>query len=466
MRVAILAVLLISLTGWLYLEHIDPRYHGRRTSEWLLAFDSKDAEEVKAAKSAIFQLGEKAVPQISRLFFARDDEKRNAMFAWINKALGVKIASEDADSSRRKAIITLEILGERAAPMLPELIHSLLDIEMRQYAWIALGCIGKPAIVELKKSLKNTDPLIKVEAIRYLVASGETGITPELKVLVKDKSPALRAIAIEGLTALSPSAPELPSLLINSCKDDDGYVRAAAVRSLGYLSQKDTNLLPSFFNHVSDTSVIVRLKVAEFLGPHSIKDKAAADALLTLLADSQVEVRAFAIASVYSALVGSQFSNPMLSVDGYEGEEKWQIYLIQEPNTDLGEVGLLLSRSDELEPLLQKHLNSLVGKRFEGSYLEPQAKVVKYFLKPACYPYFKAILSEVKKGGRLSDNGFLGYRVKLSQTSNLPNESWQAITPNLREIYKLDPVAGEFILDKLLRKHGLPQKWEASLLVP
>lgn len=465
-RTAILATLLFSLSWWLYLEHIDPRYNGRRTSEWLKALNNGDKEEVMDAELAIFILGEKAVPQINRLFFTRDNEKRDMVLAWLHRRLGLKIATENADSLHQTALRSLEIIGKRAAPMVPKLIGSLADVQMRQENYIALGCIGEPAVIELKKALKNADTLTKIELVRLLVYLEQTDITPELKVLVEDKSPALRAISLEGLTALSPSDPQLPSLLIESCKDADEYVRASAVKSLGYLSQKDSQLLPSFLSHVSDASMIVRLKAAEFSGLSSLKDKAAADVLLALLADSQVEVRACAIASIYSALVGSQFFNPMFSIACYGEVDNWQIYLLPEPNTDLGEAGMLLSRSDELQQLLQKHLDSLNVKGFGDSYLELQTKVLKYFLNPTCHSYFKAILKEIKKGGRLSDDGLLGYRIKLSQTSNLPKESWVAITPNLREIYKLDPEAGEFILDKLLRKHGLPHNWEAGIHAP
>ncbi|MCD6052534.1 MAG: hypothetical protein K0Q55_3952, partial [Verrucomicrobia bacterium] len=82
-RPAILAALLLTLIWWLHLEHVDPRYHGRRTSEWLLELNNLWEDEMKVAEHAVFTLGERAIPQIKKSFYATEPEWKRNLYDWI-----------------------------------------------------------------------------------------------------------------------------------------------------------------------------------------------------------------------------------------------------------------------------------------------------------------------------------------------------------------------------------------------
>jgi len=463
--VAILAVLLLSLSGWLYIEHVDPRYNGRRTSEWLRVIQSDSEQEHEQAKQAVSALGERAVPQITRLFFARDNKKSDILFQWIREQIRWKIKKEDADLARANALAAIEIIGGRAESMLPELVDSLGDEVLRQDALSAMGAIGVASVPALKTALHHTNSDVQIEAVRILTNLKQTDIVPRLKEFVQGGVPELRAVSIEALSVLAPTDKGLLSSLRPLLKENNEGVRACAVNALGYIAQSSPALIPEFASFIEDPSVLVRKRVIARLWRFVSRDKAALDAFSVALADNELGIRVYAIAGLCSAMGGLPYYTPDMDFN-LQDYENWGLYSFPGDDDPIVKLDLPLSLSEEMLPLLQAHIKTVPGNSFTKSSIPAQAYIAMFLVDHRTRPFFQEILSEIVAKSKFTANPlFGGFRV-LSGTSDLPVESWRKIATSMKLIRETDPKAAELINLKILNIHNPPPGWETNLSAP
>ncbi len=145
----------------------------------------------------------------------------------------VAILGDDAaeDELRWYAI---RILGElkqtEAIPCLVELIQSNDNEELRGMAAVALGQLGKTAILALTDLLAHDETRLLATQTLCYIRNKET-ILPLLSV-AQDSQVAVRAAAIEALSSFHD--PRIPSVLLASLEDISATVRQEAVRGLGF----------------------------------------------------------------------------------------------------------------------------------------------------------------------------------------------------------------------------------------
>jgi len=466
MRPAILAALLLALGWWLHLEHVDPRYQGRRTSEWLLELNNLWEDEMKVAENAISTLGERAIPQITKSFYATEPQWKTDFCDWIEAKTKWKIERQDVKSLRKSAHKAIDLLGERAASMAPTLIDSLGNDEFHGDSLEALGVIGEPVVPALMVALNHKSSRVRVEVVRLLSLLEQSDVVPQLKEFTRHEDPELRAVSIEALAALKLSASEVLPLLRPLLKETHEGVRACAVNVLGCLAQASPGLIPEFAAFIKDPSVLVRKRVTEWLGQFCVRDKAALDALLIALADSEAGVRACAVAGI-CAQVGVLPNAP--SPIGYESPyDSWGLshglpVSEYEPNPEP-----LFSRSTEILPLLVSHLkivSSLPNYEFDPELALSQTCFAMVLVDPRFRASFRSILDEIKAKSKFTNDPFFEGLKRISAKSDLPDDSWHVISLHLSSINEIDPQTAKLVYERVLKMHT-PPVWLSQFSVP
>ena len=384
-RTAILAALLFSLSWWLYLEHIDPRYNGRRTSEWLQALRSDD-DDVKAAELAIFVLGEKAVPQVSRCFFAHEPQWKTEAFDWIADKTNWEIKREDSGDLRSMGEKAVEILGKQAAPMIPRLIEGLGDDEFDSACFSGLESIGTPAISPLKSVLKHQNKKIRIQVVRILVRQKQEDIIPWLKEFLVSGEPELRALSIQSLIALGlPKDEALPllSLLLNEKED---RLRRAALNAFGSLTEKHPELLPEFLAYAKGPDLVDRLVVIRRLHCFNPDNKLVTDTLISGLKDSDEIVQGAVIGELCLQVTGfnpTPFYYFISMVRNYRWADDFK------PSGGMRFSGRpIYARTDDFSPLLKAIASKPTSLKTNSNGFQPQgdtsftAKILILFFDP------------------------------------------------------------------------------------
>ncbi len=456
MRPAILAAMLLALIWWLHLEHVDPRYNGRRTSEWLLELNNLWEDEMRVAEHSISTLGERTIPQITKSFYAAEPQWKANLYDWIEAKTNWKIERQDVKLVRKSAHHALDLLGERAVSMAPTLIDSLGDKEFHQDVLNALGAIGEPVIPALKSALKHKSYKVRVEVVRLLSLLGQSDIIPQLKEFTRHEDPELRAVSVEALAELNLPADQALPVLRPLLKETHEGVRACAVNVLGCLAQTSPGLIPEFAAFIKDPSVLVRMRVTEWLGQFCVRDKAALDALLIALADSEAGVRACAVAGICVQIgVLSQAVSP---IDFKSPYDSWGLshglpVSEYEPNPEP-----LFSKSTEILPLLVSHLkiSSLPNYEFNMEHALSQTCFAMVLVDPKFRTFFQSILMEIKTKSKFTHDPFFGGLRRISATSDLSDDSWRVILLHLFSINEIDPQIAKLVYERVLKMHAPP----------
>jgi len=465
LRPAILATLLLALIWWLHLEHVDPRYNGRRTSEWLLVLNSENEEEVKEAELAIFILGERALPQITKFFYATEPEWEDDFYDLIEDKTGWELKRADGNSLQRAGRSAVEILGKRAAPMIPRLIESLGDDAFDDANREALGAIGAVAHAPLKAALNHEDDLVRFEAARFLFEHRQADIYPQLKECLKRTNPDLRAVSIVGLALFNPSKEETLALIRPLLKDENEIVRAHAVEALGYLAQTLPELVPEFFGYAHDPSVGMRFRVAyrfdEYCPQHS---KPALDALTILLQDKNSAVTEASLDSLNWALEAHQLRSRFgVSLNPHKNWD--DLFLLLPYDQPPAKPGLIFARSPEILPLLLARIKRPLTNDFR---IQSPAVSAMLLIDPRFRPHVQDILFEMKTQSRF-EKSYVRNGIDWTATlenATIPDESWVKISNSLMALKGIDPEVAELAYWKVLNRIHPPPATLTNIYKP
>jgi HEAT repeat protein len=146
---------------------------------------------------------------------------------------------------------------------------------------------------QAKADLKNSDPKVRILAIRYYVEKSYPSIPMSLlQEILSDRDPDVRAQGLRSLIKFR--SPIVSPFLKKYLKDSDPKVRIAALRGMfQYQERIDLNLLLQL---LSDESIWVRRKVATLLGWTQIEG--ALPILMELSKDQAPMVRRAALFSL------------------------------------------------------------------------------------------------------------------------------------------------------------------------
>ena len=186
-------------------------YHGRSLLAWCLQLSpASDWGAQQEARSAIREIGPRAVPELTRLLQARDSWAKLQSFRFSGvfpyksrKYLYERIKAPDASSLRGAAARALGVLGPQANQAVRELSQALHDKspQVRLDAAMALGSIGEAATGSLVLSLEDGDRFVRKSAVFALGLIGPPAAQaiPALSKLLNDRDEEMRSAAAHAL---------------------------------------------------------------------------------------------------------------------------------------------------------------------------------------------------------------------------------------------------------------------------
>jgi HEAT repeat protein len=204
---------------------VEPTYHGRTLTQWVVMLRTGDA---KARTRAALHLGLGPFngPAVQPLASALDD---------------------DDPGVRLTAIHALARIGPDAAAAVPALARSMRepDEKVHRASCDALACIGGPAVHVLLEALPE-DPMV-AEAIERITSAGENEVQALLAAfgdpgLSKHRSALARALSNLG-------APAVPGLM-KALQHPVPAVRAEAAEALGRIGAKARDAVPALIECV------------------------------------------------------------------------------------------------------------------------------------------------------------------------------------------------------------------------
>jgi HEAT repeat protein len=237
--IAIGALLLLALA---LLKQTQPAYGGKSLSEWLQVYEYRpDLDHLKAAE-AIRGIGTNGIPLLLRWLSGMPTSWKFDMLmfsfrtpepirSWLRKP------EENAEETRRKAVIGFEVLGTNALPyLLSTLTNQSNPPKVRAQAPIAIACMGTNASMADAALMNylNDQPQV-AGACAY--ALGRVTKRPELAVpaitsLLTNTDREVRWMAIRGLCALGTNASAAVSVLERAVSDPEKGVRSMAAYAL------------------------------------------------------------------------------------------------------------------------------------------------------------------------------------------------------------------------------------------
>lgn len=209
--------------------------------DWLEALASPNPRDAEAAAGRVEELGVRALP-LARATL-RDPGARS--------------------DRRRAALKACALLGQRAAPLVPDVAAALPEPDLTAEAAVALSFMGRTAFVFLKDAVSSDDPVLRREALRSI---GK----------LKERAPL-------------DSAAVLP-LLIDAMADGDAGVRAVAATYLGIVHEAPEESVPALIDGLQDEAVEVRRASATALGSFGAGAQSAVPALQRASADQDPDV--------------------------------------------------------------------------------------------------------------------------------------------------------------------------------
>lgn len=262
--ISLIALAVLAAVFWGIVRSREPRYQGKPLSTWLRVLESgiedQDEGRMIEARQAITAMGTNALPCLIKKLGTRDPVWKTALGDLLDKQSVVDWRPRMAELEQYAASQAFEILGETAAPAIPQLAALLPQPHAAPVAVMALANIGPPALPVLREALTNRN------------IYGRECIPFALGHIAGDKRP------------------HLP-VLLDSLRDPDPSVRSAAVQVLGILQMEEDTVVPALVPLIRDPDLLVRRQTARALGRFPRRPELVVPALAPGLDDPNWSVR-------------------------------------------------------------------------------------------------------------------------------------------------------------------------------
>jgi HEAT repeat protein len=203
---------------------------------WLDALYSRNPREVEAATEKVSSLGPAALPVIQATL--RDPE---------------------AEAERIKAALKAAgILGQTAAPAIPDVAAVLPEPDVTAEAAVALSYMGREAFPPLRDALSSDDPVVRREALRSIgklkarAPLDARAVVPLLISAMNDEDPGMRAVAATYLGIIHEGGDEAVRALTTALADEDPEVRRACATALGEFGEAAKPAIPALRKAAGD----------------------------------------------------------------------------------------------------------------------------------------------------------------------------------------------------------------------
>jgi HEAT repeat protein len=138
----------------------------------------------------------------------------------------------------------------------------------------------QPTVAELVKQLDDADAKVRRRAAQDLGRRNDAAaVAPLVATLKKDKEPAVRTAAAEGLGSLKKLAKAAIPDLLAALKDKDALVRETAAESLADINLEPAKVVPALVELLGDSDMNVRCAAATSLGDFKLSAQSAVTAL-------------------------------------------------------------------------------------------------------------------------------------------------------------------------------------------
>jgi HEAT repeat protein len=261
LMITLLSSVVILMLG---ISRREPAADGRSVTHWLENLEDYDSDEPNAAAIALRKIGTNALPWMVQEMKREKSKTRRWIESQIKRQSLVKFRFADEDAHRNHAATAFEILGDVAAPAIPELIR-LLEAE-------------------------HADPWVQ-QALVYI---GPASIGPLTNALTSSNAD-LRQHAADTLEEFGPAAASATPALLRCLDDPEILARTAAIDALGSIHSHPEEVIPALTGLLRDPNKYVRRDAAIALGCYCEVAEVAIDELLKLVVEDETEVGGWAI---------------------------------------------------------------------------------------------------------------------------------------------------------------------------
>ncbi len=276
-----------------------PYYKGKALDLWSLDAYSGDTPQRTQAAAVLGEMGEKAVPRLTRLLRANDSLLSKMVWNHARslppEARGTvlkNVAAPNAATVRTAAARSLAILGTNAARAIPQLIHALGDQDSgaSMAAAAALANIGMSAINPLITASRDNMPAVRQRAVYALGLIGPDAAPaiPDLLARLKDPDEQVRTSSAFSLSAIGPAA--LPAIL-DAVSHQTGLVRQGAAKALAFGFPSRRRAVPPLLEMLKDPDPASRAQAIQTLAAIAGSDASTIATLEASLNDSSASVR-------------------------------------------------------------------------------------------------------------------------------------------------------------------------------
>jgi HEAT repeat protein len=186
--------------------------------------------------------------------------------------------------------------GADAAPAIDALVRCLgaKNTELPAHAALALGKIGTPAVLALRKALAHPDPGVRGAAADALGHAGPSAreAIEDLNKLAAAASPPALGLAYAAAIAKISGDPKagLPAL-IEALKDKNDQLRASVIEKIGEMRALARDAASAIMERLKDPAAKVRANAALGLARIEASSPEVIAALTRTLGDPEAEVR-------------------------------------------------------------------------------------------------------------------------------------------------------------------------------
>jgi HEAT repeat protein len=216
---------------------------------WVEHLYSQNPADAQAAAKWVEQMGAELLPDIRTILqdaVAERDHKKAAL-----KACG--------------------ILGQTAAPAIPDAAALVPDPALTTEAATALSFMGREAFAPLRESLASEDPVVRREALRAIgkledrAPLDTRAVVPLLLEHASDRDAGVRSVAATYLGIVRDSSkPPIPAL-VALLRDPDPAVRLAAATALESIGPDAAAAVPALRKATADRDPEVAREAARAL---------------------------------------------------------------------------------------------------------------------------------------------------------------------------------------------------------
>lgn len=206
------------------------------SADWLELLHSQNPRVAEDAAAELEELGASALPHIK----------------------GVLTDASAEVEQRKAALKASSLLGEKAAPLVPDVALHLTDPRFTAEAAVALSFMGRDAFEPLRLAATSNDPVVRAEALRSIGKLRERApldakeVVPLLLDGLADQDAGVRTVAATYLGILGDDADAAVPALIVALRDEDPEVRAAAATALGSFGDAAADAVPALRKAASD----------------------------------------------------------------------------------------------------------------------------------------------------------------------------------------------------------------------